>query len=40
MLAAREHVDLVRHDDVGEASVLEENAPLCVQQSTSNSATP
>lgn len=40
MLASGEHVDLVRHDHVGEAGLLEEYAPLCIQQSTGNSAAP
>ena len=40
VLAPGEHIDLVRHHDVGEAGLLEEDAPLCIQQSAGNSAAP
>ena len=40
VLTSREHVDLVRHHDIGEAGLIEEHPPLCIQQSTGNSATP
>lgn len=40
VLAAREHVDFVRHDDVAEAGEREKLPPLCIQQSTGYSAAP
>jgi hypothetical protein len=40
VFAAGEDIDLVRHDDVREAGLLEKHAPLCIQQSTGYSAAP
>lgn len=40
VFAAREHVNLVRHDDIDEAGQRQDLAPLCIQQSAGNSATP
>lgn len=40
VLAAREDVHLVRHDDIHEADEFQDLPPLCIQQSTGNSAAP
>ena len=40
VLAAREHIDLIRHDHIDEANECQDLPPLCIQQSTGNSATP
>ena len=40
MLAAREHVHLVGHHDIDESGEGQDLPPLCIQQSTGNSATP